>query len=102
MDPITHGIAGALLGKGYFAERKGRVAIFAATLGAVFPDIDIVAEIVDPGALAAPDVRPVRKLGDEQRGFGEDMPRNAKRLMVGKTLDPKVERQFPHALRRHQ
>jgi inner membrane protein len=52
MDPITHGIAGALLGKGYFAERKGPVAIFAATLGAVFPDIDIIAEIGSRDPLA--------------------------------------------------
>ncbi|HXO06327.1 MAG TPA: metal-dependent hydrolase [Candidatus Sulfotelmatobacter sp.] len=52
MDPITHGIAGALLGKGYFAERKGRVAIFAATLGAVFPDVDIVAEVVSRDPLS--------------------------------------------------
>ena len=52
MDPITHGIAGALLGKSYFAERKGPVAIFAATLGAVFPDIDIVAEIASRDPLA--------------------------------------------------
>jgi membrane-bound metal-dependent hydrolase YbcI (DUF457 family) len=62
MDPITHGIAGALLGKGYFAgrkgnaspfaDRKGTVAIFAATLGAVFPDIDIIAEIVSRDPLA--------------------------------------------------
>ena len=52
MDPITHGIAGALLGKGYFAERKGPVAIFAATLGAVFPDIDIIAEIASRDPLA--------------------------------------------------
>ncbi len=52
MDPITHGIAGALLGKGYFADRKGRVAIFAATLGAVFPDIDIIDEIVSGDPLA--------------------------------------------------
>ena len=52
MDPITHGIAGALLGKGYFAERKGRVAIFAATLGAVFPDVDIVAEIASRDPLS--------------------------------------------------
>ncbi len=44
MDPITHGITGALLGKGYFSERHGRVAIFAATLGAVFPDVDVIAE----------------------------------------------------------
>lgn len=46
MDPITHGIAGALLGKGLFSRRETKVAIFAATLGAVFPDIDIVADIV--------------------------------------------------------
>jgi membrane-bound metal-dependent hydrolase YbcI (DUF457 family) len=52
MDPITHGIAGALLGKGYLADRKGRAAIFAATLGAVFPDIDIIDEIVSPDPLA--------------------------------------------------
>jgi membrane-bound metal-dependent hydrolase YbcI (DUF457 family) len=52
MDPITHGIAGALLGKGYFSERKGRVAIFAATLGAVFPDVDIVAEIASHDPLS--------------------------------------------------
>jgi membrane-bound metal-dependent hydrolase YbcI (DUF457 family) len=44
MDPITHGIAGALLGKAFFSKRQERVAIFAATLGAVFPDIDILAE----------------------------------------------------------
>jgi membrane-bound metal-dependent hydrolase YbcI (DUF457 family) len=45
MDPVTHGIAGALLGKAFFSKRQERVTIFAATLGAVFPDIDIVAEI---------------------------------------------------------
>jgi len=44
MDPITHGITGALLGKGYFSERHGRVATFAVTLGSVFPDVDVVAE----------------------------------------------------------
>jgi membrane-bound metal-dependent hydrolase YbcI (DUF457 family) len=42
MDPITHGIAGALIGKGFFSEREGKVATFAAALGAVFPDVDIV------------------------------------------------------------
>ena len=46
MDTVTHGIAGALLGKGLFSKRQERVAIFAATLGAVFPDSDVVAEIV--------------------------------------------------------
>lgn len=45
MDPVTHGIAGALLGKACFSKRQERVAIFAATLGAVFPDVDIVAEL---------------------------------------------------------
>jgi membrane-bound metal-dependent hydrolase YbcI (DUF457 family) len=56
MDPVTHGIAGALLGKGFFSEREEKVAIFAATLGAVFPDIDIFyegyAEIVHHDPLA--------------------------------------------------
>jgi membrane-bound metal-dependent hydrolase YbcI (DUF457 family) len=46
MDPVTHGIAGALLGKGFFSKRQERVAIFAATLGAVFPDVDIFAEAI--------------------------------------------------------
>ena len=68
MDTITHGILGALIGKAYFAEdtpaapqasgagreagattsasagRAGRVAIFAATLGAIFPDGDVLLE----------------------------------------------------------
>jgi membrane-bound metal-dependent hydrolase YbcI (DUF457 family) len=44
MDPVTHGIAGALLGKGLFSKRQEKVAIFAAALGAVFPDIDIFYE----------------------------------------------------------
>jgi membrane-bound metal-dependent hydrolase YbcI (DUF457 family) len=45
MDPVTHGITGALLGKGYFHERYGRVATFSVVLGAVFPDIDVVWEV---------------------------------------------------------
>jgi membrane-bound metal-dependent hydrolase YbcI (DUF457 family) len=52
MDPVTHGITGALLGKGYFSERYGRVAVFAATLGAVFPDVDVAADIVSRDPLA--------------------------------------------------
>ena len=52
MDTITHGIAGALIGKGFFSERYGRVATFALTLGAVFPDSDVVAEIVARDPLA--------------------------------------------------
>src|ERR1700722_4488579 len=52
MDPITHGITGALLGKGFFSDRQGPVATFAATLGAVFPDVDIVAELISRDPLA--------------------------------------------------
>jgi membrane-bound metal-dependent hydrolase YbcI (DUF457 family) len=52
MDPVTHAITGALLGKAYFSKRQARVSIFAATLGAVFPDIDIVAEAVSRNPLA--------------------------------------------------
>jgi membrane-bound metal-dependent hydrolase YbcI (DUF457 family) len=46
MDTITHGIVGALIGKGYFSERYGKVATFAAVIGAAFPDSDVAAEIV--------------------------------------------------------
>jgi membrane-bound metal-dependent hydrolase YbcI (DUF457 family) len=42
MDTITHGIAGALIGKAFFFRRNARVATFAATVGAMFPDIDII------------------------------------------------------------
>jgi membrane-bound metal-dependent hydrolase YbcI (DUF457 family) len=52
MDPITHGITGALLGKAYFSKRQARVAIFAATLGAVFPDVDVFAELFSHDPLA--------------------------------------------------
>lgn len=52
MDPLTHGIAGALLGKAYFSKREARASIFAATLGAVFPDIDVVAEAISRDPLA--------------------------------------------------
>src|SRR5271167_2416381 len=52
MDPVTHGITGALLGKGYFSERYGRVATFAAVFGAVFPDVDIIAEFFSRDPLA--------------------------------------------------
>jgi membrane-bound metal-dependent hydrolase YbcI (DUF457 family) len=52
MDPVTHGITGALLGKAFFRRRQGPVAVFAATLGAVFPDIDTVAESLSRDPLA--------------------------------------------------
>lgn len=66
MDTITHGIAGALVGKAFFAGRgdqvqdaglkpaattAGRVAIWAATLGAIFPDSDIVFEFFNHDGL---------------------------------------------------
>ncbi|HLJ40916.1 MAG TPA: metal-dependent hydrolase [Candidatus Acidoferrales bacterium] len=53
MDPVTHGIAGALIGKAFFAKRPSsnrsnesapRIAVLAATLGAVFPDVDVFAD----------------------------------------------------------
>ncbi len=63
MDTITHGIAGALLGKAFLTGKASgtaepptslgdesasrrqatRVALFAATLGSVFPDFDFIA-----------------------------------------------------------
>ncbi|MGA8923862.1 MAG: metal-dependent hydrolase, partial [Candidatus Dormiibacterota bacterium] len=56
MDTITHAFAGALLGKGLFTKRgadsqlefssQARVAIFAATAGSIFPDVDFFYEIV--------------------------------------------------------
>src|SRR5580704_2375386 len=52
MDTITHGIVGALIGKGFFSDRHGRVATFAATAGAMFPDVDVVQEIFSRDPLA--------------------------------------------------
>jgi membrane-bound metal-dependent hydrolase YbcI (DUF457 family) len=57
MDTITHGIVGALIGKAFFADRArseqaGRAAVFAATLGSVFPDIDVGAELFSSSDLA--------------------------------------------------
>ena len=52
MDTITHGIAGALIGKGFFSRKAARVAIFSATIGAMFPDIDVVAEVFSRDPLA--------------------------------------------------
>src|ERR1700735_5113501 len=52
MDTITHGIVGALIGKGFFSERYGRVATFAAAAGAMFPDVDVVQEIFSRDPLA--------------------------------------------------
>ena len=72
MDPVTHGIAGALIGKAFFAKQPApadqrvqlqtrlnshfgstaRVAIFAATLGAVFPDVDVFVDAFSHDPLA--------------------------------------------------
>jgi membrane-bound metal-dependent hydrolase YbcI (DUF457 family) len=52
MDTITHGIAGALIGKGFFSRRAAKVAVFSATIGAMFPDIDVIGEIFSRDPLA--------------------------------------------------
>jgi len=59
MDTITHGIVGALIGRAFFAERgrtrsgqAGRVATAAATLGSIFPDVDVGAELLSRNDLA--------------------------------------------------
>jgi membrane-bound metal-dependent hydrolase YbcI (DUF457 family) len=66
MDTITHGIVGALIGKAFFAEdlprnapswreaprTAARVAILSATIGAIFPDIDVLAGPLAHNALA--------------------------------------------------
>jgi membrane-bound metal-dependent hydrolase YbcI (DUF457 family) len=52
MDTITHGIAGALIGKGFFSRKAARVAIFSASIGAMFPDIDVIVDIFSRDPLA--------------------------------------------------
>lgn len=52
MDPITHALTGTLLGKSYFDERQARAGIFAVTLGAVFPDVDVAARFFTDDPLA--------------------------------------------------
>jgi membrane-bound metal-dependent hydrolase YbcI (DUF457 family) len=61
MDTLTHGIAGALIGKAFFAPEPssdsvsssiGRTAILGATLGAIFPDIDYFYTRYWPGEFA--------------------------------------------------
>ncbi len=42
MDPVTHGLTGALLAETGFAQRFGRQARFAMIGGALAPDIDIL------------------------------------------------------------
>jgi len=66
MDTITHGIVGALIGKAFFSSdpgpaapswreppsNPGRVAVISATLGAIFPDIDVFAGPLAHNSLA--------------------------------------------------
>jgi membrane-bound metal-dependent hydrolase YbcI (DUF457 family) len=61
MDTITHGIAGALIGKGIFGGRdlfsgpkemqKRRVITWAVTIGAVFPDADVLRDVLSGNPL---------------------------------------------------
>lgn len=54
MDPLTHGLAGALIGKAFFGEPRSarnaagfaRVAITATVVGAMFPDIDLLTSLI--------------------------------------------------------
>jgi membrane-bound metal-dependent hydrolase YbcI (DUF457 family) len=66
MDTVTHGIVGALIGKAFFTgdpgrtapswreppSTPGRVAVISATLGAIFPDIDVFAGPLAHNSLA--------------------------------------------------
>lgn len=61
MDTITHGIAGALISKAFFdgedlfslrSPTAGRAVTLAATLGAMFPDVDIVRDILSSNPLS--------------------------------------------------
>jgi membrane-bound metal-dependent hydrolase YbcI (DUF457 family) len=60
MDTITHGIAGALIGKGLFGGRdmfppfdvnKKRLTTWALVIGAVFPDSDVLREFFSSNPL---------------------------------------------------
>jgi membrane-bound metal-dependent hydrolase YbcI (DUF457 family) len=66
MDTVTHGLVGALIGKAFFAgdvpagqtswfrppPSEDRVAIICATVGSVFPDIDVFAVLFSHDKLA--------------------------------------------------
>lgn len=61
MDTITHGIAGALIGKAFFTGRagegedrdsRGSAAVWCVALGAVFPDSDSLLDFLDPTSMA--------------------------------------------------
>ncbi|HUK51750.1 MAG TPA: metal-dependent hydrolase [Candidatus Binatia bacterium] len=56
MDPLTHGLSGALAARALLPrfpdERLDRVARWAVVLGSIFPDIDVIAKPFDPDDLA--------------------------------------------------
>jgi membrane-bound metal-dependent hydrolase YbcI (DUF457 family) len=60
MDTITHGIAGALIGKAVFRGEdmfaphpmnRGRIITWSLMLGAIFPDSDVIRDIFSPDKL---------------------------------------------------
>ena len=56
MDPITHGLSGAVLARvvvpSHLDERLSRTARWTMILGSIFPDIDVVANPFDPDHFA--------------------------------------------------
>jgi inner membrane protein len=48
LDTVTHGLIGALASRTGFYQKTGRVATVAFTVGAVFPDIDLVVSFFGP------------------------------------------------------
>lgn len=56
MDPLTHGLSGALVARAllpkYPDKRMERVARWAVLLGSIFPDIDVMAKPFDPDDFA--------------------------------------------------
>jgi len=48
MDPITHGLIGTLGSRTGFSEKSGRIATIAFFIGAIFPDLDILAALGGP------------------------------------------------------
>jgi inner membrane protein len=48
LDTITHGLIGALASRSGFYQRTGMVSTVAFTVGAVFPDVDILASLLGP------------------------------------------------------
>lgn len=65
MDPLTHGIAGALIGKAFFAEQRAGAhsedkpkagqawrPVLLLTLGALFPDVDFIFQVFSKSTVA--------------------------------------------------